>query len=216
MKLLLSVVAVCFTFQTAFADSQLLVVAGEPNYIRHENVSKLAYTAGKQRNAPWQSIDWSSLSEVRFGLAQVAQLSRAGLLTPEELQDSIDAFAFDLTENQKANSISGVPLNYFMGILRKGPYAAPANYESPQDRQRRLYLEAKEKQRRRGQDLEARLEAVEFEDWAEKLSVEQRAELVPPTDFAKPGSMAHRTLLRDYFRETVWPQVIKLKEVPIE
>ena len=40
-------------------------------------------------------------------------------MTPEELQESIYAFAFDLVENQKGKTITGPPLNYFMGILRK-------------------------------------------------------------------------------------------------
>jgi hypothetical protein len=157
-------------------------------------------------DSAWQSIECSPLSEVRFGPAQVAQIARAGLLTPEQLQDSINAFAFDLAENQKAKNISGVPLNYFMGILRKGPYAPPVNYESLEDRQQRLYLEAKEQQRKQRQERDARLESLEYEEWAEKLSPQQRAELVPPTDFAKPGSQGHNVQLKQYFREHVWPE----------
>lgn len=137
-------------------------------------------------------------------------------MTPEELQESIYAFAFDLVENQKGKTITGPPLNYFMGILRKGPYAAPANYENPEDRQRRLYLEAKEQQRKRRQEMEARLETVEFEEWAGRLSLEQRTELVPPKDFSKPGSTAHNYQLREYFRENVWPELRErtAKELP--
>jgi len=162
---------------------------------------------GTDLDTSWQAVDCSPLMEIRFGRPQVSQLARDGRLTPEELQESIYAFAFDLSENQKMKSISGVPLNYFMGILRKGPYAPPANYEEPEDRHRRLYLEAKEQQRKRRQEVETRLETVEFEEWAEGLSLEKRAELVPPKDFAKPGSTAHTVQLREYFRENVWPGV---------
>ena len=133
-------------------------------------------------------------------------------MTPEELQESIYAFAFDLTENQKSKVINGSALNYFMGILRRGPYAAPANYESPEVRQRRLYLEAKEQQHKKRQELDEREEAVEFAEWAEKLSLEQRAALVPPKDFAKPGGTAHSYQLREYFRENVWPKLRKSEE----
>jgi hypothetical protein len=94
-----------------------------------------------------------------------------------------------------------------MGILRKGPYTPPINYENPEDQQQRLYLEAKEQQRKRRQEIEARLETEEFEEWAERLSLEQRAGLVPPKDFAKPGSTAHTVQLREYFRENVWPEL---------
>lgn len=158
-------------------------------------------------NAAWHQIDSSPLSEIRFGRSHIAQIAKSGRLTSEELQESIYAFSFDLAENQKIKSITGAPLNYFMGILRKGPYVAPANYEAPEDRQRRLYLEAKEKHRKNRQELEERHEAIEFEEWAEKITLEQRAALVPPKDFAKPGSTAHNYQMREYFRENVWPQL---------
>jgi len=161
----------------------------------------------RELEAQWQVIDCSPLTELRFGRGQIAQIAHSGRVTSEELQESIYAFAFDLTENQKAKNISGAPLNYFMGILRKGPYTPPVNYESPEDRQQRLYLEAKEQQRKLRLDRESRLETVEFEEWAEKLSLDQRAELVPPKDYAKPGGTAHTMQLREYFRENVWPDV---------
>ena len=156
-------------------------------------------------DARWQAIDSSPITELRFGRSQIAQIAHSGRVSPEQLQDSIYAFAYDLSENQKAKSISGAPLNYFMGILRKGPYVPPANYESPEERQQRLYLEAKEQQYRRRQEREARLETVEFEEWVEKLSVNERAEIVPPNNFAKPGGTAHTVQLREYFRENIWP-----------
>jgi hypothetical protein len=103
--------------------------------LRSTNKEELLTTGDQSREAnwdpAWQSIDCSPLAEIRFGRAQVAQIARTGHLTSDQLQDSIYAFAFDLSENQKTKRISGTPLNFFMGILRKGPYAPPANYESP-------------------------------------------------------------------------------------
>jgi len=161
----------------------------------------------RELDTQWQSIDCSPLTELRFGRGQIAQIAQSDRVTPEELQESIYAFAFDLCENQKAKNISGAPLNYFMGILRKGPYTPPANYEDPESRQKRLYLEAKEQQRKKRLELEERLEAVEFEEWLEKQPLEQRALLVPPKDFAKPGGTAHNYQLREYFRENIWPNL---------
>jgi hypothetical protein len=178
--------------------------------LRSTNTEELL-TTGKQSpseteiDAAWQQIDSSPLMELRFGRSHIAQIAQSGRVTPEQLQESIYAFAFDLSENQKTKSISGAPLNYFMGILRRGPYMPPANYESPEDRQQRIYLEAKEQQRKLRQERESRLETVEFEEWAEKLSLEKRAELVPPKDYSKPGGTAHTMQLREYFREHIWP-----------
>ena len=93
-----------------------------------------------------------------------------------------------------------------MGILRKGPYAPSANYESPEVRQMRLYLEGKEREQKIRVDLESRLESVAFDEWTTGLTVEDRTRLVPVTDFAKPGSQGHNVQLKQHFRENVWPE----------
>jgi len=93
-----------------------------------------------------------------------------------------------------------------MGILRKGPYAPSANFEPPEIRQMRLYLEAKEREQKIREDLESRLETVEFDEWTAALTFEERTRLVPVTDFAKPGSQGHNAQLKEYFRENVWPE----------
>jgi hypothetical protein len=154
----------------------------------------------------WVAIDVTQLGAIGFTQTHIRQLQKAGLLNPEELQDSINAFAFDLEVNGKAKKLTGPPLNFFMGCLRKGPYAPPENYEAPEDRQRRLYLEAKEKQAKARRDIEERLEALEFDEWCSKLSASERTRLVPTTEFLKAGSTAHNVELRRYFRETIWPE----------
>ena len=158
-------------------------------------------------SSDWDEIDSSPLSAIRFGRPQLAQLARVGNLTVEQLQESIYAFAFDLEVNGKGREINGHALNYFMGILRRGPYAPSSNYEAPDVRQLRLYLEAKKREQQTRLELESQLEAVEFDSWMASLSTEERARFVPVTDFAKPGSPGHNVQLKQYFRENVWPEL---------
>ncbi|MEO5968392.1 MAG: hypothetical protein ABIQ95_00570 [Bdellovibrionia bacterium] len=82
----------------------------------------------------WQNIDCTELYQynVKFGKGQTKQVIRWGKVTPEELQDSIDAFAFDLRVNKK--KFRSGPLAAFMGILKNGPYGAPENFESETQR----------------------------------------------------------------------------------
>jgi hypothetical protein len=155
--------------------------------------------------AGWGEIDISPLAAIRFGRHQLAQLVRVGTLSIDQVQESIHAFAFDLQVNEKGKEINGAALNYFMGILRKGPYAPPANYEPPEIRQMRLYLEAKEREEKALEELDLRLETVEFNSWVANLSAEERLKLVPSLDFAKPGSQGHTVQLKQYFREHLWP-----------
>ena len=57
------------------------------------------------------------------------------------IQESINAFAFNLKENNKGKGLKTSPLNYLMGILRSGiPYAPPSNYESPESRAMNIYF----------------------------------------------------------------------------
>ena len=54
----------------------------------------------------------------------------------EDLQNSLDAFAFDILENKiiEEQKIKN-PVRYFMGILnRKNPYTAPSNYISDENK----------------------------------------------------------------------------------
>ena len=163
---------------------------------------------GDEEDLPlgWEAIDVTTLFKIKFGRAHLLQLANQNHLTPDEVQDSIYAFAFDLEVNRKSREINGSALNFFMGILRKGPYTPAANYEPPRIRQRRLYLEAKERERKTSEELESRIEAIEFDEWVASLSTEERVRFVPPTDFAKPGSPGHNVQLKQYFRENVWPE----------
>ncbi|NQW44881.1 MAG: hypothetical protein HQ462_05685, partial [Deltaproteobacteria bacterium] len=145
----------------------------------------------------------SPLSEIRFGRPQLAQLIRIGNLTTDQVQESINAFAFDLKVNGKSKEINGHALNYFMGILRKGPYAQASNYEAPETRQMRLYLEAKEREQKVREELESRLQTVDFAEWISILTSEEISQIVPPSNFAKIGSQGHSVQLKQYFRKNV-------------
>jgi hypothetical protein len=155
----------------------------------------------------WASIDLTPLASIRFGQQQLLQLVRVGVLTPSQLQESIYAFAFDLEVNNKGREMNGPALNYFMGILRRGPYTPPANYEPPETRQMRQYLEAKKREQLARTELESQLETIEFDGWVARLSAEEKSRFVPPADFAKVGSPGHNAQLKQYFREQVWPDL---------
>lgn len=154
----------------------------------------------------WDELDISPLIPIRFNRNHLIQLAQLGKLTPQEMQDSIYAFAFDLEVNGKGKEINGSALNYFMGILRKGCYAAPSNYESPEVRQQRLYVETKERERKALEELDARLEVVEFDLWLATVPDNEKVRLVPPLDFTKLGSQGHIVQMKEYFREKVWPE----------
>jgi predicted transcriptional regulator len=152
----------------------------------------------------WESVDFSSLTEFGFSRSHLIQLARHGKLSTSEVQDSIYFFAFDLKRNGKGRELKGPPVNFFMGILRKGlPYAPPENYESPETEARRRYIEGKRRLEDQRQADERELQELEFAEWGRGLSPEEINSLVP--DVVRHAPKAREHSLRAYFNETVWP-----------
>ena len=152
----------------------------------------------------WQSVDVGVLSKIGFTQTHLIQIARLGKLSCTEVESSMEYFAFDLQKNGKAKLLNGSPLNFFMGILRKGiPYAPPENYESPADEARRRTLEILESRDRERVVVEQKLKDLKFSEWRSSLSENQAKALVPV--FAKDVVPARESMLRAHFDEKVYP-----------
>ena len=139
-----------------------------------------------------------------FSRAHLTQLAKHGKLSSSEVQDSIYFFAFDLRQNGKGRELKGPPLNFFMGILRKGlPYAPPENFESPEAEARRKFLEGKRRLEERRLAEEQELKALAFAEWRRGLSESQAVALVPEP--VKDIPRAREASLRLHFDEAVYP-----------
>ena len=152
----------------------------------------------------WADLDFTPLAEVGFSRAHLIQLAKHGKLSASEVQDSIHFFAFDLKRNAKGREIKGPPVNFFMGILRKGlPYAPPENYESPETQARRRYLEGKRRLEEQRQAEERELEELEFSEWRRGLSRDEINTIVP--EVVRYVPKAEEASLKAHFHENVWP-----------
>ena len=157
-----------------------------------------------QLSPEWQTVDVTPLAELGFTQTHLVQIIRQGKLQPSEVQDSICFFAFDLKRNGKGREIKGPPVNFFMGILRKGlPYAPPENYESPEQIARRTYLDGKRRIEEQRLAEERELQALDFSEWRRELSHEQIVKLVPDVVLNIPR--AREESLRAHHSENVWP-----------
>jgi len=162
------------------------------------------------------------LSEIGFTETHAKQIVKQGKLTPDEIQESIDHFAFDLAYNDKLKTIKTNPLAFFMGTLKKGDYYNPAsNYESQKARNMRLSLEAKMQRQQAEKELEDKLKEAEWKEWVEGLTEQELMEFyVEQTPMASGiPERVQKTLkrknalanAREYFEGEVWPQ--RKKEV---
>lgn len=163
----------------------------------------------------WMTIDIEPLNLIGFTKTHLSQIASQNKLQPNIVQDSINSFAFDLQENSRAKTIKGDPINFFMGILRNGkPYSPPSNYESPQDKAMRTYLEKMRgiEEKRASEEKEAF--NLAFNDWFLKLSNEQKRELLPEMlrkTVSLEGSKVLESTARNHFEKKLWP--LKRQEI---
>ena len=153
------------------------------------------------------------LKENNFSINILKQVQDRGYLNAEDLQSSLEAFAFDITTNnivakKKINSA----INYFMGIVKnKIAYSAPSNFESDEDKalkSQKERLEALKKQR-----LEATRIAddLAFEEWLHTLSDVKKTTISPPHGIFQLGTAVHDLELKDYYQKMIKGEVKLIK-----
>ena len=159
----------------------------------------------------WRQVEYSLLAHIGFTQTHLLHLSKLEVLEPSIVQDSIYHFAFDLKHNNKGSSIKGDPLNYFMGIVSKrGAYTAPSNYIDPVLEVMNSYHKTKEQSEKQKNEIEQKVQEIEFTTWSDNLSDSEIEELIP--DEIRNGFGATPTLkqtlktqfLKKYYRETLW------------
>jgi predicted transcriptional regulator len=159
------------------------------------------------RLAPeWTTVDLSPLGEIGFTQTHLIQLARHGKLSASEVASSIEFFSFDLRRNGKAKALNGSPLNFFMGILRKGiPYTPPENYESSADEARRRTREILERKEQERQAEEQRIRDLEFAEWSRGLTADELGKILP--EYARRPGPVQASALKTHFESQVWPGI---------
>jgi hypothetical protein len=156
----------------------------------------------------WDNINLEPLNKIGFTRSHLRQIIMDDKLPIDMVQESIDAFAFDLEKNNKEKSLKSNPLNYFMGILRSGkPYAPPVNYESPRDIALRVYLERKKELEQKRQAMEDDLFQIAFKEWELRLNVEEKEFILPVNVRNSRLASDKIASLRLHFKEQIWPNV---------
>jgi hypothetical protein len=157
-------------------------------------------------SAEWEVINILPLANIGFSKHHLKQIASQNKLSISIVQESINAFAFDLKQNNKAKTLKTSPLNYLMGILRNGiPYSPPPNYESPEDRAMRTYLEQKRTLDQKRNAMEEELLQAEFSEWRSTLTHEQIDKILPEDVKNSTLAPAKTACLRTYFKTEIWP-----------
>lgn len=186
--------------------------SGGINYLNTTTIGESENIKSNNLSDEWLGIDIEPLSNIGFTKTHLAQIASQNILSAELVQGSIYAFAFDLQGNNKAKSIKGDPINFFMGILRNGkPYAPSSNYESPQDKAIRIYRERMREIEQGRAAAEKEAINLAYNDWFEQLTDEKKIEFLPEmlrhnTNSEKLGkSKILESSARNKFETEIWP-----------
>jgi len=169
-------------------------------------------TTTTEQSEKWLNIDLSPLKEFGFTKDCLEQLYKSRITTPDNIKKSIDHFAFDLRENNKAKKIKTNPLNYFMGIMKRtGLYLPPDNYESVQDKTFKKMLKIeKEKANYRQEQIDS-LFKMHFDLWYEQQTNVFLKTLIPNVMVSnfKRTSKFVLTMAKEHFKNTdEWQQIL--------
>ena len=172
------------------------------------SIYKETTTELENQNDEWSKIQTPEiLKKYHFGKGIITQVMSRNLLSPGELQESLNAFAFDIEENKviQVKKIRNAT-SYFMKIMNsKSPYLPPGNYKSDEEKAMDEILQRTEEKAKKIKEREKRLLEANYTIWTDETSREEIEKAVPADMFQYMGEM-HSTQVKDYFVKAIWPE----------
>lgn len=169
------------------------------------SINNITTTNTNKRNEQipqeWEQVNFDPLSHIGFTKTQILQL--IGKNEPTIVQESIHHFAYGFEHNQKVKKYEE-PLNVLMGVLRKGQGWVEPDYRSAIEIAQEKLLEAKKSEIARKKSLEEEAFKLAFDEWAEKITDDERQKI---TDRKKGDLTPTGAKLTMHFREHIWNSV---------
>ena len=164
------------------------------------NITTTNYKADALANGQIQLTE--GLTSIGFNQGHIEQLLRDSSLPPEEIQNSLNAFAFDLGFEDVKRKVRS-PIGLIMKLLKNGQaYISEKGYESEEDRLYRELIERADKKNEEKKNLKAKLVEIKFEEWLENISDNDKKNLAEP--IGEFMGIIHRQELKEYFKREVY------------
>ena len=171
-----------------------------------------------------QQIDFSPLSDIGFDESHIIQICREHKKKPELalsveiIQNSINAFAFDLKHNDVASGFKSSPAVVLTSLLKKGqPYSSktPDKVLSPREAAMQEYLQAQQKKNLKILEIETQTKDFAQQEWLNSLS-EQELSGFNQSNEPRPDGMPEKIFeisrrkkalaqAKEYFNTIIWP-----------
>jgi predicted transcriptional regulator len=149
----------------------------------------------------WLEINFSELTalNIPFGQNHLRQILAHARVSAQELQESINHYAYDLRVTPGRKIAVQNHLGYFLNSLKNGPYAPPKGYKSPVEIARENYAASKKEEQIRLEKLNTEIFESEYSIWWNKLSLDEQKKIT--TSEGIRGKVESQR----FFRDSVWP-----------
>jgi len=157
-----------------------------------------------------ENFDIEPLAHIGFTNQHLNQIIKHGKIETSFIQQSIYAFAYDL-ETGNAKKITTSPLNFFMGILKRGNIYTPLSkdYIDPQEKARKIFLEKIKQQKEEKRAVEKELLTQSYREWFRNLTDEEKKtfvmKIIPENQKTRWFQYQH-DYLEKYFKDHIWPE----------
>jgi hypothetical protein len=164
-----------------------------------------------QRPLPkeWTEINFSELTalNIPFGQNHLRQVFTTGRVSAQELQESINHYAYDLRVTPGRKLAVQNHLGYFLNSLKNGPYAPPKGYKSPVEIARENYAASKKEEAARLEKLNAEIFESEYSIWWNKLTLDEQKKIT------LSDGIRGKVESQRFFKDSVWP--LRIKEISL-
>ena len=150
---------------------------------------------------PWTNIQVpQNLKEVGLGVSHIRQFYEKGVLSSEEVQNSINAFSYDLSTGKVKAKTS--PLNFLVGVLLKQKYISEDHLKETQ-REINIYLEKVKQFEVAREELDKVNKQKQFEKWLGTIPEDDYCKFVKYNKVVTKGSHYEQVMLREYWERDV-------------
>ena len=204
------------------SSNQPLQALGTP--LASLNVSSSYINTTTYLPEEFQQIDFSSLSDIGFDESHIIQIYREHKKNPELalsaeiIQNSINAFAFDLKHNDVMGTFKAAPAVVLTSLLKKRqPYSSktPDKVLSPREEAMQEYLQAQQKKNLKILEIETQTKDSAQQEWLNSLSERELLDFNQNNDL-RPDGMPERIFeisqrkkalaqAKEYFNTIIWP-----------
>ena len=158
------------------------------------NINNITTTTGKLSEA-WKQIRIPQcVKYLGFGITHLEQIQKLGHVSAEEVQRSLNHFAYDLKENV-LSPLKTTPLGFLVGILRKQAYTSSA-FLTQEIKEIDEYLKRSQKLKQMQKEIEEAKKQKTFEVWFKTLTEQDKKSLVEYNRFLRPNTDMEKVVLK--------------------